>query len=66
MNGFSYHNWWHLALLHLDRDEHAAALDLYDSKVRPDPNGNVLLEWIDGAPERTRPLLKGLPPKTVA
>lgn len=27
------HNWWHLALFHLDRDEPRAALDLYDHEV---------------------------------
>ena len=27
------HNWWHLALFHLDRDEPTAALDLYDQEV---------------------------------
>ena len=27
------HNWWHLALFHLDRDESDLALDLYDHEV---------------------------------
>jgi len=35
-NGFAYHNAWHLALFHLDRADHAAALALYD-------------EWLTGA-----------------
>ncbi len=48
-NGFIYHNWWHLALLHLDRDDHRAALDVYDTKVRPDPTSDVILEWIDAS-----------------
>ncbi|HET6525110.1 tetratricopeptide repeat protein [Sphingopyxis sp.] len=47
--GFSYHNWWHLALLHLDRNEHDAALALYDSHIRPDPDGDALLQWIDAS-----------------
>ena len=47
--GFSYHNWWHLALLHLDRDDHEAALRLYDSRIRPDANAAILLEWIDAS-----------------
>ena len=38
INGFAYHNWWHLALLHLDRGDHDAALALYDSRIRPDPS----------------------------
>ncbi|HYC36375.1 MAG TPA: tetratricopeptide repeat protein [Usitatibacter sp.] len=29
-NGFAFHNWWHLALFHLDRGDHGAALDIYD------------------------------------
>ncbi len=47
--GFSYHNWWHLALVHLDRNEHDAALALYDSHIRPDPDGDGLLQWIDAS-----------------
>ncbi len=35
-NNFRYHVWWHLALLHLDRGETAAALALYDDEVRRD------------------------------
>ncbi len=27
------HNWWHLALFHLDRDDPAKALDLYDQHI---------------------------------
>ena len=29
-NGFAFHNWWHLALFHLDRDEPGRALAIYD------------------------------------
>lgn len=29
-NGFAFHNWWHLALFHLDRGDSAAALAIYD------------------------------------
>jgi tetratricopeptide (TPR) repeat protein len=29
-NGFAYHNWWHLALFHMDGGDHAAALAIYD------------------------------------
>ncbi|HEX5629352.1 MAG TPA: tetratricopeptide repeat protein [Usitatibacteraceae bacterium] len=35
-NGFAFHNAWHLALFHLDREDHRAALALYD-------------EWLAGA-----------------
>jgi hypothetical protein len=30
---FAYHNWWHLALFHLDLDEIGAVLDLYDERI---------------------------------
>ncbi|HSJ95716.1 MAG TPA: tetratricopeptide repeat protein [Myxococcota bacterium] len=29
-NGFAFHNWWHLALFHMDGGDHQAALALYD------------------------------------
>jgi hypothetical protein len=33
-NSFMYtHNWWHLALFHIDRDDTQAALDLFDQRV---------------------------------
>ncbi|KMW59920.1 TPR repeat domain protein [Candidatus Rhodobacter oscarellae] len=33
-NNFRFHVWWHKALLHLDKGEVDAVLDLYDTKVR--------------------------------
>lgn len=33
-NNFGYHVWWHLALFHLDRGEHAETLRLYDEEIR--------------------------------
>ena len=33
-NNFRFHVWWHKALMHLDRGEHAAVLALYDKAVR--------------------------------
>jgi tetratricopeptide (TPR) repeat protein len=59
-NGFSYHNWWHLALLHLDRNEHQAALNLYDSCIRPHPDAPVMLEWIDASALLWRLYLDGI------
>jgi hypothetical protein len=35
-NNFRYHVWWHKALLHLDRGEIDAVLDIYDTKMRVD------------------------------
>jgi tetratricopeptide (TPR) repeat protein len=34
-NGFAFHNWWHLALFHLELGETARALELYDQHIRP-------------------------------
>ena len=36
-NGFSYHNWWHTAVYHLDQGNAARALEIYDQGVRPEP-----------------------------
>ncbi len=57
--GLAFHNWWHLALLHLDRGEHQAALDLYDAKVCPDPATPVLLQWVDASAMLWRLMLEG-------
>jgi tetratricopeptide (TPR) repeat protein len=48
-SGFAYHNWWHLALLYMDRGDYAKALRLYDEKVRPNPASTVVLESIDAS-----------------
>jgi len=47
-NGFVYHNYWHLALYHLDRGDADAALGLYDRKIRP-ARSEVALEMVDAA-----------------
>jgi tetratricopeptide (TPR) repeat protein len=40
-NGFAFHNYWHLALFHMDRERFADALALYDARIHgaaaPDP-----------------------------
>jgi tetratricopeptide (TPR) repeat protein len=41
-NGLAVHNHWHLALMHLARGEHAAALALYDQAVTPSPTALAL------------------------
>jgi hypothetical protein len=47
--GFAYHNWWHLALLHLDMQDHKAVLKLYDEKVRPKDDATIILEMLDAS-----------------
>jgi tetratricopeptide (TPR) repeat protein len=47
-NAFALHNFWHQALMRLDAGEHAAAIALYDAKVRPG-RSQVVLEMIDAS-----------------
>lgn len=45
---FSYHNWWHKALFHLDLGDTGAALALFDSQISAGGFGQAL-ELVDGA-----------------
>jgi tetratricopeptide (TPR) repeat protein len=45
-NGFAFHNWWHLALFHLEAGNYARVLELYDQRIRATP-AEVPLEMID-------------------
>lgn len=47
-NGFAFHNWWHLALYHLDIGDVKGALALYDTRIRPKQSG-VALEMVDAS-----------------
>lgn len=58
-NAFAYHNWWHLALFHLDLGEAAQVLDLYDRGIRPSPS-RVPLEMIDASAMLWRLYLRGI------
>jgi tetratricopeptide (TPR) repeat protein len=58
-NGFAFHNWWHLALYHLESGDHARVLDLYDRCIRPQPS-QVPLEMIDAAAMLWRLDLRGV------
>jgi tetratricopeptide (TPR) repeat protein len=35
-NGFAFHNWWHLALYHIEHEDFDSALNLYDEQILPD------------------------------
>ncbi len=59
-SGFAYHNWWHLALLYLDRGDIAQVLRLFDQKIRPNPDAQVVLEWIDASALLWRLKLEGV------
>jgi tetratricopeptide (TPR) repeat protein len=45
-NGFAFHNWWHLALFHLEAGNFARVLELYDQRIRSTPSQSPL-EMID-------------------
>ncbi len=47
-NGLSVHNWWHLALFHLESLDTAAALKLYDDHIGGGA-ATVNLQWLDCA-----------------
>ncbi len=59
-SGFAYHNWWHLGLLYLDQGDTAKVLKLFDEKVRPDTEAQVVLEWIDASAMLWRLQLEGV------
>lgn len=58
-NGLAYHNWWHLALHHLDLGEHERVLQLYDTRIRP-VQSPVALEMIDASAMLWRLALRGV------
>lgn len=47
-NFFAVHNWWHLALYHLDRGDHEAVLRLYDERIRG-TGSTVILDMLDAS-----------------
>ena len=58
-NFFAVHNWWHWALLHLDRDEHDRVLELYDGPIR-EGRSKVVLDMIDASAMLWRLHLRGV------
>jgi tetratricopeptide (TPR) repeat protein len=58
-NGLAYHNWWHLALHHLDFAEYDRVLELYDTRIRPAQNP-VALEMLDASAMLWRLTLHGV------
>jgi len=57
-SALSYHNWWHLALHHLELGDFASALDVYDRLVHPKPTA-VALELVDASQLLWRVTLRG-------
>jgi tetratricopeptide (TPR) repeat protein len=58
-NFFAFHNWWHLALFHLDTEDHDAALAVYDTRIRPTPS-RVAGELVDASALLWRLRLRGV------
>ena len=58
-SALSFHNWWHLALHHLELENTAAALDLYDRVVHP-KESVVALELVDASQLLWRMALRGI------
>lgn len=56
---FAVHNWWHLALYHLDRGEMAEVLALYDGPVKGGQS-SIVLELIDATAMLWRLHLRGV------
>ena len=57
-NGFAFHNWWHLALFHVDRGDHDAALAVYD-RVLAEAHG-VAVSRLDATSMLWRLMLEGV------
>lgn len=58
-NGFAFHNWWHLALLYMEREDFAGALGLYDERVFS-ADSEVSMELIDASSLLWRLHLQGV------
>ncbi len=52
------HNWWHLALFHLERDDIARVLELYDASIGG-PGSTVVLDMLDQSALLWRLQLRG-------
>jgi tetratricopeptide (TPR) repeat protein len=58
-NGFAFHNWWHLALYHIEHEDFAAALELYDARILPG-DSDLSLQMLDATALLWRLHLQGV------
>lgn len=58
-NMLAYHNWWHLALFHLDSGDGKRALEIYDTWIRSEPS-TIAMEMVDAAALLWRLRLRGI------
>jgi len=58
-NGFAFHNWWHLALYHIEHEDFDGALELYDAQILPE-DSDVSLQLCDASALLWRLHLQGV------
>jgi hypothetical protein len=58
-NMLAVHNWWHLALYHLDYGQADKTLEIYDQHIRPRPGGPAI-ELVDATSMLWRLYLRGV------
>jgi hypothetical protein len=59
-NLFTVHNWWHLALFHLELGDPSAALAIYDREVHHEASDSMVLQLLDAAAMLWRLHLDGI------
>jgi tetratricopeptide (TPR) repeat protein len=59
-NSFAIHNWWHLALFHLDLGEIDKVLALYDARIRGREPSKFALDMVDATALLWRLALQGV------
>ena len=59
-NLFTVHNWWHLALYHLEAGQPQQALDIYDAEIHHAGSGTAPIEMLDASALLWRLLLDGV------
>ena len=58
-NGFAFHNWWHLALYHIEHEDFDGALKVYDEQILPD-DSDVSMQMLDASALLWRLHLQGV------
>jgi tetratricopeptide (TPR) repeat protein len=59
-NLFTVHNWWHLALYHLEAGQPERSLGIYDSEIHHTDSAGVPIEMLDASALLWRLLLDGV------
>ncbi len=58
-NGFAFHNWWHLALYHIEHEDFDGALELYDTRILAE-DSDVSLQMVDASALLWRLQIQGI------